>query len=185
MSGWEILLIALGLAMDCFAVSLGIGTSGRVNTFRPVFRIIFHFGLFQGLMTFLGWLAGRTILNLIAGFDHWLVLMLLAFVGVRMIIESFSKKEEEEYADPSRGWFLVMLAIATSIDALAIGISLALLEVNTLVACLTIGVVSTALSLGGLLGGDFLGKKFGKRMELLGGIILIGIGLRVFLSHIL
>jgi putative Mn2+ efflux pump MntP len=184
MSGWEIFLIALGLAMDCFAVSLGIGTSGRVNTFRPAFRIIFHFGFFQGLMTFLGWLAGRTILNLIAGFDHWLVLLLLVFVGVRMIIESFSKKEEE-YADPSRGWFLVMLAIATSIDALAIGISLALLEVNTLVACLTIGVVSSALSLGGLLGGDFLGKRFGKRMELLGGIILIGIGLRVFLSHIL
>ena len=87
MTYWEIILIAVGLAMDCFAVSLCLGTSGRANGRRPIFRVVFHFGLFQGLMAFLGWLAGTTILSLISRFDHWLVFGLLAFVGVRMIIE--------------------------------------------------------------------------------------------------
>ncbi len=184
MTGWMIFLVAIGLAMDCFAVSLGVGTSGKANSARPVFRLVFHFGLFQGLMTFLGWLAGKTILNVIAGFDHWLVLGLLTLVGVHMIVESFNHKVEESNLDPSRGLTLIILAIATSLDALAVGISMALLDVNVLKACLTIGLVSSALSVAGLLGGDYLGRKFGKRMELLGGIILIGIGLRVLFTHL-
>lgn len=184
MSGWMIFLIALGLAMDCFAVSLGIGTSGNANSLRSVSRLVFHFGLFQAGMTWLGWLAGKTILTYIASFDHWLVFALLGFVGVKMIIESFQNADDDKPTiDPSRGFSLVILSVATSLDALAVGISLALLEVNITVSCIIIGLVSSALSLAGLLAGDFLGKKFGKRMELLGGLILIGIGLRILISH--
>ena len=185
MSYWEIILIAVGLAMDCFAVSLCLGTSGRANGRRPIFRVVFHFGLFQGLMAFLGWLAGTTILSLISRFDHWLVLGLLAFVGVRMIIESFEKeKEEESCVDSTRGITLIVLALATSLDALAVGISMALLDVKILNAALTIGIISSIFSLVGLLGGDFMGKKFGKRMELVGGVILIFIGVRVLITHL-
>ncbi len=185
MNGWEIFLIAVGLAMDCFAVSLGLGTSGKANHARPAFRIVFHFGFFQGLMAYLGWLVGTTVLHIIADVDHWLVFALLGFVGAKMIFESYSTKETKLNIDPTRGGTLVLLSIATSLDALAIGISMALLEVNILTAALTIGLISSTLSLAGLLGGDYLGKIFGKRMELLGGILLIGIGVRVFLTHIL
>ncbi|KAF0111334.1 MAG: hypothetical protein FD147_941 [Chloroflexi bacterium] len=178
------LLIALGLAMDCFAVSLGIGTSPIKKTLRTVFRLTFHFGLFQALMTLIGWLAGSRIVNLIAGFDHWVAFALLAWVGIRMIIESFSNKEEAREGNPSKGGLLIMLSVATSIDALAVGLSLALVEVPILFASVVIGVTSLLLSLLGLFIGSRLGMKFGKRMELIGGLILIGIGARILLSHL-
>ena len=179
------LLIAIGLAMDCFAVSLCIGTGSMEKTKRNIFRIAFHFGLFQGGMTFLGWLAGGTIVNLISRYDHWIAFVLLAWVGIHMILEGVSKKEEEVAGNPSKGASLIMLSVATSIDALAVGLSLALVDGSILFSSLVIGITSLVLSILGLYIGGRLGKKFGKRMELLGGIILIGIGLRVFLSHIL
>lgn len=180
-----ILLIALGLAMDCFAVSLGIGCSQVHKDFRTYFRICFHFGLFQGGMTFLGWLGGTTIAHLISNFDHWIAFGLLAFVGARMIRESLSKNEEDDPCNPSRGKTLIMLSIATSIDALAVGLSLALVDGSILVSSLVIGVTSLLLSALGLFIGGRLGGKFGKRMELIGGLVLIGIGLRVLISHLL
>lgn len=179
-----ILLIALGLAMDCFAVSLGIGCKSADCEKRYRFRIPFHFGLFQGGMTLIGWALGSTIVNLISNYDHWIAFSLLAWVGVKMIRESFSKDEEKRLGDPSRGGFLVMLSIATSIDALAVGLSLAFMEDSIWLPSLLIALVSAALSLAGLLLGGKLGEKFGKRMELLGGLILIGIGLRVLLTHL-
>jgi manganese efflux pump family protein len=181
----SILLIAIGLAMDCFAVSLGIGTSPVKKDIHTVFRITFHFGLFQGLMTFLGWLAGSSIVNLIQNFDHWIAFALLAWVGARMIRESFSTKEEDNPCNPSRGKTLIMLSIATSIDALAVGLSLAFVDGSILISSLVIGVTSLLLSLLGLFIGGKLGCKFGKRMELAGGLVLIGIGLRILLSHLL
>lgn len=180
-----ILLIALGLAMDCFAVSLGIGCSQVKKDFRTYFRICFHFGLFQGGMTFLGWLGGSTIAHLISNFDHWIAFGLLAFVGVRMIRESLSKNEEDDPCNPSRGKTLIMLSIATSIDALAVGLSLAFVDGSILVSSLVIGLTSLLLSALGLFIGGRLGGKFGKRMELIGGLVLIGIGLRVLISHLL
>ena len=183
---WNVLLIAIGLAMDCFAVSLGVGTAGTANGPRPTFRLFFHFGLFQGGMTLLGWLAGKTVVTYIASIDHWVAFTLLAFVGVRMLRGGLQKAgEEPAIPDPSRGLTLVMLSIATSIDALAVGLSLALLAVNVLWAALLIGGVSAGLSLVGLLLGNQLGLRFGKVMEVLGGVILIGIGLRVLISHLL
>jgi len=182
---WTVFLIAIGLAMDCFAVSLGVGTAGTAVGFRPTFRLFFHFGLFQAGMTLLGWLAGKTVVTYIASVDHWVAFGLLVFVGVRMILGGLRKEgAEPAIPDPSRGMTLVILSIATSIDALAVGLSLALLEVNVFWSALLIGGVSAALSLVGLLLGNQLGMRFGKSMEVLGGLILIGIGLRVLVTHL-
>ena len=186
---WTIFLIAIGLAMDCFAVSLGVGTAGTANGPRPIFRLFFHFGLFQAGMTLLGWLAGKTVVNYIASVDHWVAFGLLAFVGVRMIRGGLQKAGEEaqvdSLADPSRGLTLVILSIATSIDALAVGLSLALLDVNVVGAALLIGGVTCMLSIAGLLLGNQLGLRFGKSMEVVGGVILLGIGLRVLITHLI
>ncbi len=180
----EIILIALGLAMDAFAVSLGAGATRYVNGPRPVFRLSFHFGLFQALMPVLGWLAGLSVAQLIAQVDHWIAFALLAFVGARMIRSGLDADREMHTSDPSRGGTLVMLAVATSIDAFAVGLSLAMLRVNILYPALVIGVITGGLSLVALLIGSRLGKVFGKRMEIVGGLILIGIGLRVVISHL-
>jgi len=185
MGTWEILLIALGLAMDCFAVSLGIGTNGIKKTARMVLRLAFHFGLFQGGMTFIGWLAGRQVADLISRFDHWVAFLLLLWVGGRMVIGSFKQEKKCQKSDPTRGGTLVMLSIATSIDALAVGLSLALVDGSILVSSSIVGVTSFILSVAGYLLGDKLGCRFGKRMELLGGLLLIGIGIRVLLGHLL
>jgi len=183
---WTIFLIAIGLAMDCFAVSLGVGTAGTATGPRPTFRLFFHFGLFQAGMTLLGYLAGKTVVTYISAIDHWVAFGLLVFVGVRMIRGGLRKEgEEPTIPDPSRGLTLVMLSIATSIDALAVGLSLALLDVNVFWSALLIGGVSASLSLVGLTLGNQLGIRFGKTMEVIGGVILIGIGMRVLITHLL
>ena len=185
MDSFSLIFIGIGLAMDCFAVSLGIGTTKMALNIRPVFRLSFHFGLFQGLMTLLGWLVGSTIAQLIASFDHWIALALLAWVGTRMIIEGFKPDQEEvRRSDPSRGGTLVLLAVATSLDAMAVGLSLAIVNVDILSSSLLIGIISTLLSLVGLMIGARLGKTFGKRMEIVGGVILNGIGLRILITHL-
>jgi len=182
---WEILLIALGLAMDCFAVALGIGTNGLKKTARMVLRLAFHFGLFQGGMAVIGWLAGRQIADLISRVDHWVAFSLLLWVGGKMVSGSFKKEDESKPGDPTRGGSLVMLSIATSIDSLAVGLSLAFIDGSILVSSLIIGLTSFVLSVAGYLLGDRLGYRFGKRMELVGGLILIVIGIRVLVSHLL
>jgi manganese efflux pump family protein len=184
MSLIEILLMAVGLAMDAFAVSLGIGTTGRADSLRARFRLAFHFGLFQFLMPVLGWLGGTQVERWINTFDHWVAFGLLLFVGGRMIRSGLGASEEIEPSDPSRGRELLILSIATSIDALAIGLSLAMLRVNVLQPSVIIGVVTGGLSMGGLLLGGRLGTTFGKRTEVVGGLILIGIGLRVLITHL-
>lgn len=177
--------IAVGVAMDVFAVSLGIGTSGKARSPRPVFRVAFHCGLFQGLMTFLGWLAGSTIAGLITGIDHWAAMGLLGFVGYRMIRSGFDPNQETQSGDPSRGGTLMMVCVATSIDALAVGLSLSLLQVNILLSSAIIGAVTAAFGVAGLLAGGGLGLRFGKRMEIFGGVLLTVIGLRILFSHLL
>jgi putative Mn2+ efflux pump MntP len=184
MSFLEVLLMAVGLAMDCFAVSLGIGTTRYANGRRPLFRLSFHFGLFQALMPVLGWLAGTQVASLIAAVDHWIAFGLLAFVGVRMICSGLDAHAESHSKDPSRGRMLIILSVATSIDAFAIGLSLAMLQVQILLPVVAIGLVAGALSLVGLRVGNRLGLAFGKRMEIIGGGILIIIGLRVLISHL-
>ncbi len=178
------LIIAVGLAMDAFAVSLGIGTTGRANDGRAKFRLSFHFGVFQAGMTLLGWLAGSTVSRYISSFDHWIALILLAYVGGKMIRSGFDKDGESYCSDPSRGRTLMMLCVATSLDAMAVGLSFAMIGAEVLLPSLVIGVVTTGLSLFGLLAGCRLGELFGKRMEILGGLLLIFIGLRIAFTHL-
>jgi putative Mn2+ efflux pump MntP len=185
MSFAEVLLIAVSLAMDAFAVSLGIGAARQANTPRAIFRLSFYFGLFQFFMPILGWLAGVSVVRLIEGIDHWVAVGLLAFVGGRMIRSGLDHDGASHQNDPSRGGTLVILAIATSIDALAIGLSLAMLRVSILYPSIVIGVVTASLSATALVIGQKLGEAFGKRMEVLGGVVLIGIGLRVLITHLM
>jgi len=185
MSFLEILLIALGLSMDAFAVALGIGTAGRAGSARPVLRMSFHLGLFQALMPVLGWVAGTSFAHLVQVVAPWIAVVLLGFVGVRMIRSGLDPDCESCPDDPTRGGTMVMLCVATSIDAFAVGLSLAILQVNILYPSAVIGLVTWAVCLGALLVGGRLGQCFGKRMEVMGGVLLNVIGLRVLLGAIL
>jgi putative Mn2+ efflux pump MntP len=179
-----ITLISIGLAMDALAVSLGIGTTGQIASLRGKIRLAAHFGIFQSGMTALGWLAGETIVHYVQNFDHWIAFGLLGYVGLNLIRSGFDKDGKAFEQDPSTGKILVMLSFATSIDAFAVGLSLAFLSVPVLLTVVMIGLVALLLSALGLLAGIRLGETFGKRMEILGGIILLGIGLRVLLTHL-
>ena len=181
----EVLLVSMSMAMDAFSVCLGAGTQTRTNGPRPTFRLAFHFGLFQFIMPVLGWLAGTTIEHFIQSFDHWIAFGLLAFVGLRMIRSGLDPDKEQQKNDPSRGLTMVLLSIAVSIDALAIGLSLALVGVSVWYPAIVIGVVTGLMSWLGLCIGNRLGEKFGKRMEIVGGIVLILIGVRILLAHLL
>jgi len=185
MNFFEILLIAVSMAMDAFAVCLSVGSQGQASGRRPTFRLAFHFGLFQFLMPVIGWFAGATVVKYISAYDHWVALGLLAFVGIRMIRSGLDPNLEQQKNDPSRGWTLVLLAIATSLDALAIGFSLAVIGVTIWYPGVVIGVVTGLISWLGIFLGNRLGQKFGKRMEIIGGIILVLIGIRILLSHLL
>lgn len=180
----DTLLLAFALAMDASAVSLGIGTAGYARAARPIFRIAFHFGLFQGLMTFLGWAAGTGLERLIAGVDHWIAVVLLGFIGLRMILSGLDPRPQARSVDPTRGLTMVALSIATSIDAAAAGLSIAVLGQPIAFPAAAIALVSSGLSLAALTAGRRLGEAFGKRMEILGGIVLLFIGLRILLTHL-
>lgn len=180
----EILFLALGLSMDAMAVSLCAGAAGHTSSRRAAVRLAFHFGFFQAAMPVIGWLAGSTVASIVSSFDHWLAFLLLVFVGVRMLRSGLGLRESEPSCDPTRGRELVMLSLATSIDALAVGFSLALLEVPILAPALLIGLVTLGLSFAATQLGRRAGLAFGKRMEIAGGLVLILIGLRIVLTHL-
>jgi putative Mn2+ efflux pump MntP len=184
MDVFEIIFIALSMAMDAFAVCLGVGATRQSKGARATFRLSFHFGFFQFLLPVVGWFAGLTVVHYIEAYDHWVAFLLLAFVGGRMIRSGFNGEEETHKNDPSRGWNMVLLSVAVSIDALAIGFSLALINVDIWYPAVVIGVVTGLMSLLGLHLGNRLGRKFGKRMEMIGGVVLILIGLRIVLTHL-
>jgi len=179
-----ITLISIGLAMDAFAVSLGIGTVGQIPTLRGKIRLAAHFGIFQAGMNVLGWLVGETIVQYVRGFDHWLAFALLGYVSFNLIRSGLDKDGKAFNQDPSTGRVLVILSLATSIDAFAVGLSIAFLKVPILLSVIMIGVVAVLLSAVGLFAGIRLGEAFGKRMEIFGGLILLGIGIRVMITHV-
>ncbi|MFC1990009.1 manganese efflux pump MntP family protein [Chloroflexota bacterium] len=182
----SILLIAVGLSADCFAVALSASIARGSSPFLHVFRVSLFFGGFQALMPVLGWLAGRTIVGYISGYDHWLAFVLLAFVGSRMVWESFhSRDEHAKNTDITKGLTLLVLSVATSIDALAVGLTFAFLKTNIAIASLTIGVVAFIITTVAFLIGGKVSGLVGKRAEIVGGIVLIGIGIRILLEHIL
>lgn len=180
----QILIIALGLAMDAFAVSIAAGTSRNITGERAALRLSLHFGLFQFLMPWIGWSLGINIAPLIASGDHWVAFILLAIVGGRMIKASLDKQPRSFKTDPSKGMLLFVLSVATSIDALAVGLSIGMLKIKILFPSLLIGIITALLSYIGIQMGKRLGLKFGKRMELLGGFLLIGIGVKILIAHL-
>lgn len=186
MEFFSILLIALALAVDAFAVALAAGVSlCQVNN-RQVFRLAWHFGFFQAGMNILGWVGGLTIQSFMESFDHWIAFVLLAFVGGRMIIEAVKEeKEEEEGTDPTCGRMLIVLSVATSIDALAVGLSFAVLKISVWFPALVIGIVASALTVVGLRLGCLLGaaSRLGSRSEIVGGLVLIAIGVKILHEH--
>ena len=184
MTIFEIIVIAIGLAMDASAVALGAATSGYSGDPRATFRLSFHFGLFQFMMPVLGWFMGISFVSYFKSFDHWIAFFLLAFVGLRMINEGMDKSLETQKKDPSKGMTMVMLSVATSIDALAVGLSLAMLEVSIWYPSIIIGVVTTVMSLIAIKIGTKLSAVFGKKMEIFGGIVLLIIGSRILFSHL-
>lgn len=177
------LLISIGLAMDCFAVSLCAATINVKQNFRYRFRISFHFGLFQGGFTLIGYLLGSTVASLIQSIDHWIAFALLAFVATKMIKEGLETNEDFCPSDPSRGKMLVLFSIATSIDALAVGLSLGIINSEIISTSLLIGLTSIVFSLLGLFLGRKLSTLFGKKMEILGGLVLLFIALRILIEH--
>lgn len=178
--------LALALAMDAFAVALGCGLTLERLTGRHLFRLGWHFGLFQALMPILGWLAGLTIQKWIEAYDHWIAFGLLGFIGSKMIYEAFQDEAcRANRGDPTRGVSLVMLSTATSIDALAVGLSLAIVKISVWFPALIIGLVAGIMTVVGMLLGRRVACSWGKRVEIAGGLILIGIGLKILLEHLL
>lgn len=185
MSYWELILISIGLAMDASAVSMVASASGYAQNSRAVFRLAFHFGLFQGLMPVLGWLAGSAVVDYISAWDHWVAFILLGLVGSRMIYSGLYPDEERMLVDPSKGFMLITLSIATSIDAFAVGLSFSVLEMSIIIPGITIAIVTLIMSILAMKLGSRVSKLAGHKVEILGGLILIGIGLRILLAHIL
>ena len=187
MSTLEIWLLAVSLAMDCFSVSITSGIILRRICWRTFLTIAFFFGLFQAMMPLMGWFATNHFHSLIENYDHWIAFGLLFFLGARMIKESFGD-EEEHHFNPTRLLVILTLAVATSIDALAVGISFACTGMTTWESIsfpiLIIGIVSSAFSILGCLIGVYFGKRVNLRAELWAGIILIGIGVKILIEHL-
>jgi manganese efflux pump family protein len=181
LSWLELLGLAVGLAMDAFAVALATGMAIDTVTPRHVFRLGFHFGLFQFLMPIIGWLAGTKLAAQISGYDHWVAFILLGYVGGKMLWEARGEKKSENNNDPTRGLSLVTLSVATSLDALAVGISMAFLGVSVWFPSVVIGVIAAILTAVGITFGGRIGLRWGRWAEVAGGIVLILIGLRVLL----
>ncbi len=181
-----LVLIAIGLAMDALAVAIATSAVLREISGRQVFRLAFHFGLFQFLMPIIGWFAGRSIAGSMATWDHWIAFGLLAFVGGKAIYEAVHEQDgPARRGDPTRGLSLVFLSLATSIDALAVGLSFAMLGVRIWYASLIIGCITGTITTGGMLLGSRLGRHFGQHVEILGGLVLIGIGVKIVAQHLI
>ena len=186
MSLVEIIAVAVALAMDAFAVSVAAGVSLRRVSARQTFRLSWHFGLFQALMPVVGWAAGMTVQSYIEAVDHWIAFGLLLIIGGRMVIAGI-RDEDEKLGDgePTKGWTMVMLSVATSIDALAVGLSLAMLRVSVWVPALVIGLVAGAFTAGGIHLGGFVGRKLkvSRWAALVGGLVQLGIGANILREH--
>jgi putative Mn2+ efflux pump MntP len=185
MSWLQVLFIAVGLSMDAFAVSIAAGMSLPKLTGRHIFRLSFHFGLFQFLMPVLGWGLGTYLAGWIERYDHWVAFGLLALVGGHMLWEVWKGHEDKLASDPTRGLLMVTLSIATSIDAFAVGLTMAFLGVVAWAPSLVIGLVTGSLVSLGICSGHRLGNRFGNLAQVVGGLVLIGLGVRILISHLL
>ena len=191
MNSLDIWMLAVALAMDCFTVSIVSGVIVRRWLWGMILRLAFLFGLFQAMMPFIGWLATNHFSEQLETIDHWIAFGLLAFIGGKMIKESFANDEEEKHFNPKRLNIQLLLAVATSIDALAVGISFACTGYKEFAQIayplFVIGVVSFLFSILGYLFGVRFGKSVARKLkpELLGGIILLVIGIKILFTHLM
>lgn len=182
---WLALLgLAVGLAMDAFAVAIATGLAVDAITPRHVFRLGFHFGLFQFMMPIIGWLAGEQLASYIGGFDHWLAFAMLGCVGGKMLWEAWCESDAKVAKDPTRGLSLVTLSLATSLDALAVGLSMAFLGVSVWIPSVVIGIVAGLLTAIGITFGARLGARWQRWADVIGGTVLILIGLKLLAGHL-
>ena len=184
----ELLLTAIALSMDAFAVSVCKGLGMRRMRYDQAFVISLYFGVFQALMPLIGWLLGTSFSRYIQAFDHWIAFVLLAFLGGKMLWDVFHEKEDGEQESAERRLDhreLFMLAIATSIDALAVGIAFACLDVNILSSISIIGVTTLVISFAGVWIGNRFGNRFQKKAEIAGGLVLILIGVKILAEHLI
>lgn len=185
MSLVTIIVIALGLAMDAFAVSIAAGATYKKGGHGHAFRMAFAFGGFQAVMPVLGWLGGLAFKDLIADYDHWIAFILLAFIGSKMIYESFKIKQAQKKTDVLSATAILVLAVATSIDALAVGVTFSFLLAGSLVvAVIIIGLITFVLSYAGFFIGKSFGHFFETGIEALGGLVLLGIGTKILIEHL-
>ena len=186
MSIWEVLIIAVGLSMDAFAVALCKGLSMKKLNIKYGIIIALFFGVFQALMPLIGWFVSSRFEKYIKAYDHWIAFALLLIIGVKMIIDAIkeSRHPDEEPAFRFKIGELFVLAVATSIDALAVGITFGLLEINIWSSISIIGCVTFVLSLIGVIIGNFFGSRFRTKAEIAGGIILILLGVKILLEHL-
>lgn len=188
----EIIILAIALAMDCFTVSIACGLAQKKVVRGPMTAMIFLFGIFQGGMTLAGWYGGSLFCNIVRPIDHWIAFALLAYLGGKMVYEAYRPKEDEKECSACKKGLLrtrnlITMAVATSIDALAVGVSFAFLALSSMrlyTACLIIALASSLFTLLGLGIGIFAGKRIKFPVEALGGIILIGIGIKILIEHL-
>ena len=187
MSPLELLIIAIGLSMDAFAVSTGKGLSVTKIKLSHALKVGLWFGGFQALMPLIGYLLGSTFADIVSAYDHWVAFVLLALIGGNMIKEAFEKDDECDCNKKEKNCFgfvtMLTLAVATSIDALAIGVTFAFFKVAIILAIITIGITTFLFSVAGLKIGHIFGCKYKSHAELFGGVILILIGLKILLEH--
>jgi putative Mn2+ efflux pump MntP len=181
----EIVLIAFGLSMDAFAVSITLGLSVKEPKIKETMIPGIYFGFFQALMPTIGFFAGFYFTNIVENFEHWIAFILLSLIGGKMIKDSLSKETEENDENENVFKFtkMIILAIATSIDALAVGLTLAIYKVNILMAAIIIGVITFFVSICGVKIGNIFGIKFKSKAEFVGGAILILLGLKFLVEH--
>lgn len=182
----ELAFLAIALAMDAFAVAVASGMVLATVGLRQTFRLSWHFGLFQALMPVIGWFLGQSVHAYIKDYDHWVAFALLTYIGVKMIRESFAEDELRHRVDPTRGWALVVLSVATSIDALAVGLSLSMLRLSIWFPALVIGLVAAVFTGIGLHLGRTVSRarRLGRVAEWGGGTVLIAIGGRILWTHL-
>jgi putative Mn2+ efflux pump MntP len=181
----EIILIAVGLAMDAFAVSVTLGLSNKNLTPAKMMIPGVYFGAFQALMPLIGYFAGINFASKIQSFEHWIAFALLGFIGGKMIWDSFSKEPEKEMADNGFGFVkMLLLGIATSIDALAVGVTLAFFNVKIFIAAAIIGAITFVLSGVGVKIGNIFGTKYKSKAEFIGGAVLVLIGIKIVIEHV-
>ena len=181
----ELVILAIGLSMDAFAVAVCAGIPMRRVTVKNALIVGLYFGVFQAAMPLIGYFAASLFAEKIKAFDHWIAFGLLAFLGVRMIIGNFKKEENcEDQPSSLKPGKMLPLAVATSIDALAVGVSFAFLRVDIVPAVSLIGAVTLVLSMAGVKIGKVFGSRFKSKAELMGGIVLVLIGLKILLEHL-